>query len=119
MQLSVTLEGVVCQALLPKNEAEGRVAAFEIMLATPAIRALIREGKTHQIYNSIQMGQDEGMIVLDQYLAELVQTGQVVFEDALAKSSYPGEFAHRCGLAVSTDEQIDTAGEQPKAVPQT
>ncbi len=120
MQLSVTLEGVVCQALLPKLGAEGRVAGFEIMMATPAIRALIREGKTHQIYNSIQMGKDDGMIVLDQYLADLVQTRQVSFEDALAKSSYPGEFAHRCGVSVSTDEEIPAAdGQQAQAASHT
>ncbi|MGD8240072.1 MAG: ATPase, T2SS/T4P/T4SS family, partial [Armatimonadota bacterium] len=120
MQLSVTLEAVVCQALLPKHQAQGRVAAFEVMTATPAIRALIREGKTHQIYNSIQAGQEEGMLVLDQYLAELVRTAQVGYEDALAKSSYPGEFAHRCGVAVDTADQVPAAGgQQPAAVSQT
>jgi twitching motility protein PilT len=115
MQLSVTLEAVVCQALLPKANVAGRIAAFEVMIASPAIRALIREGKTHQIYNSIQAGHDQGMIVLDQFLAELVRAGQVSYEDALSKSSYPGEFAHRCGVAVSTDEKLPVA-EKPRAV---
>ena len=109
MQLAVTLEAVVCQALLPRREQAGRIAAFEIMLASPGIRALIREGKTHQIYNMIQAGQEHGMIVLDQYLVELVRGGYVNYEDALAKSSYPGEFAHRCGVSVDTEEAVPAA----------
>ncbi|MFQ6098343.1 MAG: type IV pilus twitching motility protein PilT, partial [Armatimonadota bacterium] len=99
MQLAVTLQAVICQALLPRANAEGRIPAFEVMLCTPAIRALIREGKTHQIYNMIQSGQEHGMIVLDQYLTELVRSGLVRYEDALVKSSYPAEFARRCGMA--------------------
>ncbi|MHB8994663.1 MAG: type IV pilus twitching motility protein PilT [Armatimonadota bacterium] len=98
MQLAVTLGGVICQSLLPVKEGQGRVASFEIMRANPAIRAVIREGKTHMIYNLIQSGGDEGMIVLDQYLAALVKNNQVDYEQALAKSSYPGEFIRRCGM---------------------
>jgi twitching motility protein PilT len=97
MQLSVVLAGVVCQALLPLKDRPGRVPSFEIMKGTPAIRAVIREGKTHMIYNLIQSGADEGMIVLDQYLAQMVRNGVVTYEAALAKSSYPSEFAKRCG----------------------
>ncbi|MCD6351452.1 MAG: type IV pili twitching motility protein PilT, partial [Armatimonadetes bacterium] len=76
----------------------------EIMKCTPAIRAVIREGKTHMIYNLIQGGRDEGMIVLDQYLASLVDQDLVEYEHALAKSSYPKEFARRCGRAESAAE---------------
>ncbi len=68
------------------------------MRANPAIRAVIREGKTHMIYNLIQSGGDEGMIVLDQYLAALVKNNLVDYEQALAKSSYPAEFIRRCGM---------------------
>lgn len=103
MQLSVTLGGVICQSLLPLKGRPGRIASFEIMAANPAIRAVIREGKTHMIYNLIQSGADEGMIVLDQYLAELVRKDLVEYEHALAKSSYPGEFARRCGMSATTD----------------
>lgn len=97
MQLSITLGGVICQALLPLKGVPGRAAALEVMRANPAIRSVIREGKTHMIYNLIQSGADEGMIVLDQYLAELVKNGTVDYEHALSKSSYPNEFSRRCG----------------------
>jgi len=97
MQLSVTLGGVICQSLLPLKDKPGRMPAFEIMRGVPAIRAVIREGKTHMIYNLIQSGADDGMIVLDQYLAGLVREGHIAYESALAKSSYPKEFAKRCG----------------------
>ncbi|MFQ6131119.1 MAG: type IV pilus twitching motility protein PilT [Armatimonadota bacterium] len=113
MQLAVTLECVVCQSLLPRKDGNGRIAAFEIMLATPAIRALIREGKTHQIYNSIQSGQEHGMIVLDQFLANLVREGYVDFEEALAKSSYPAELARRCGVDLEAFEQAQVASAAP------
>ncbi len=99
MQLSVCLLGVCSQTLLPLKGGGGRVPALEIMKCTPAIRAVIREGKTHMIYNLIQAGRDEGMIVLDHYLAELVKRDIVDYEHALAKSSYPNEFARRCGRA--------------------
>jgi len=104
-QLSVTLAGVVCQALLPRIGG-GRIPAFEIMKGSPGIRAVIREGKTHMIYNLIQSGAEDGMVVLDQYLAGLVREEYIEYENALAKSSYPGEFAKRCGeFAVMPDEE--------------
>jgi twitching motility protein PilT len=104
MQLSVTLGGVICQALLPLKDRPGRVCAFEIMRAAPGIRAVIREGKTHMIYNLIQSGADQGMIVLDQYLAALVRNNVVDYEFALSKSSYPREFAKRCGVTQTTED---------------
>jgi len=104
MQLSITLGGVICQALLPLKDRPGRACAFEIMRATPAIRAVIREGKTHMIYNLIQSGADQGMIVLDQYLSALVKNNVVEYESALSRSSYPKEFARRCGLVQTTED---------------
>jgi len=101
MQLAITLAGVICQTLLPLKGRPGRVPGFEIMKVTPAISAVIREGKTHMIYNLIQSGADQGMIVLDQYLAGLVRNNIVEYEHALAKSSYPNEFARRCGMSES------------------
>ncbi len=112
MQLAITLQCVVCQSLLPRRDGQGRIAAFEIMLATPAIRALIREGKTHQIYNSIQSGSEFGMIVLDQYLANLVRASVVTWEEAVAKSSYPAELARRCGVSL---EQVGVSAEEEAA----
>ena len=94
-QLSVTLQAVVSQTLMPKKQDKGRVAAFEVMLATPAIRNMIRDGKTHQLPTDIQMGSQYGMQTLDGHLLKLVELGEVEYEDALAKSSNPIEFQHR------------------------
>ncbi|NLC57801.1 MAG: type IV pilus twitching motility protein PilT [Armatimonadetes bacterium] len=95
MQLSVTLLAIICQQLLPTADGKGRVAAFEIMVATPAIRSLIREGKTHQLPTEIQSGGELGMQSLDSHLAQLLQWGKVKYEDALAKCSNPREFEQR------------------------
>lgn len=95
MQLSVTLLSVISQTLLPLAQEKGRVAAFEVMVATPAIRALIREGKTHQIYTDIQTGADLGMQSLDQSLLDLVKTRTVNYDDAVAKTSNLRDFEQR------------------------
>jgi twitching motility protein PilT len=95
MQLSVVIQAVISQTLLHRQDRPGRVAAFEIMLATPAIRNLIRERKTHQIYSMIQTGHDLGMQTLDAHLLDIYRAGIVNFEDALAKSSNPTEFRQR------------------------
>lgn len=92
MQLSVTIQAVISQTLLKRQDKEGRVAAFEVMVATPAIRTLVREGKTHQIYSDIQAGGQYGMISLDQYLITLLKKRLISYEDALGKSSNPREF---------------------------
>lgn len=95
MQLSVTLLAVISQTLMPRADDSGRVAAFEVMVCTPAIRALIREGKTHQMYTDIQTGAEHGMISLDQYLLDLIKNRVIKYEDALAKSSNPKDFEAR------------------------
>ena len=105
-QLAVTLQAVVCQALLPLKVGRGRVPAFEVMLGTLGVRAAIREGKTHMLYNMIQAGADDGMIVLDQHLVGLVKEEVVSFEQALAKSSYPKEFYMRCGVQPPDDSSV-------------
>jgi len=87
IQLSLTLEGVLYQVLVPKNDGSGRVAAVEVMLATPAIRNLIREGKTHQMTNAIQTGAQYGMQTLNQSLASLYRSGTITQEEALARST--------------------------------
>jgi twitching motility protein PilT len=87
-QLSLVLEGVVCQALLPKMGGQGRVAALEILVATPAIRNLIRDDKIHQIYGTMQTGQEKyGMQTMNQSLARLVERKVVTRDVALATSS--------------------------------
>lgn len=97
MQLSVTIEGILCQTLLPKAKGSGRVMAMELMPVTPAVRNIIREGKTHQIPNIIQAGAQYGMQSLDMALRNLYLQGLVTFEDALAKASVPEEFARLVG----------------------
>lgn len=94
-QLSVTLQAVISQTLLPKKGSPGRVAAFEVMVATPAIRNMIRDGKTHQLPTDIQTGSQHGMQSLDGHLLRLVEEDMVEYEDALAKSSNVFEFTHR------------------------
>src|SRR5688500_15744251 len=87
-QLSLVLEGVVCQALVPKASGEGRVAALEIMIATPAIRNLIRDDKIHQIYGTMQTGQEKlGMQTMNQALARLVERKTITRETAVNCSS--------------------------------
>ncbi|MFN3729949.1 MAG: type IV pilus twitching motility protein PilT [Fimbriimonadaceae bacterium] len=94
-QLSVTLQAVVSQTLIPTADGKGRVAAFEVMTATPAVRTLIRDGKTHQIYLDIQTGADLGMQTLDNSLLNLLKERVIDFEHAVAKSSNVSEFQRR------------------------
>jgi len=90
-QLSFTLEAVFCQQLLPLQSGRGRAMAAEIMLATPAIRALIRDGKGHQIYSNIQTGGKMQMRTMSQSLAELVRSGKVNIATAEHYISDPSE----------------------------
>lgn len=89
--LSESLEAVISQTLL-KKKGGGRVAAHEIMLGTPAIRNLIREGKVAQMYSAIQTGQNLGMQTLDQCLHSLVNKGVISFEAARDKAKDPDKF---------------------------
>lgn len=83
VQLAAVLQGIISQQLLPRAFSTGRVAALEIMLATPAIQNLIREGKSHQIESSVQTGGKFGMKTMDMALAELVKKGHISSEAAL------------------------------------
>jgi twitching motility protein PilT len=84
-QLAATLQGVVCQTLVKHASGNGRVVATEVMITTPAVANLIREGKTYQILSSMQAGREIGMHTMDQHLAELVNAGQITFEAAIEK----------------------------------
>ena len=86
-QLANTLKGVVSQVLIPHASGEGRVAAREVMLSNDAVRNCIVQGQVHQIYNMIQIGSSEGMILMDQSLENLVREGKISKEDALSKAS--------------------------------
>ena len=94
-QLSVTLQAVISQTLLPTKDGAGRIAAFEVMIATPAIRTLIREAKTHQLYLDIQTGVELGMQTLDGCLLGLLREKLVEYDEAVAKSSNSAEFQRR------------------------
>ncbi len=99
VMLGGALQGVVCQQLLKTTDGTGRVAACEVMVATSAIKNLIREGKTHQMYSSLQAGKQYGMVTMDQSLAALVQRGAVTYDAALEKCSNVGDFNRLCGRA--------------------
>ncbi len=87
-QLSLVLEGIVCQALLPKADGKGRVCSLEIMVPTPAIRNLIRDDKIHQIYGAMQTGQEKlGMQTANQSLASLYMRRLITLDTALGSSS--------------------------------
>ncbi len=91
-QLSLVLEGIVCQTLLRRANTPGRVVALEIMVPTPAIRNLIREDKIHQIYSAMQTGQEKlGMQTLNQCLVTLYLSKQITLETALNASSNKDE----------------------------
>lgn len=90
-QLSNNLEGVIVQQLLRKANQPGRVCALEIMGASPAIRNLIREGKSHQINSMIQISNNLGMQTMDQALRDLYAKGQITYDDAIARAMQPEE----------------------------
>ncbi|MCU0607441.1 MAG: type IV pilus twitching motility protein PilT [Candidatus Edwardsbacteria bacterium] len=97
LQLSTTLQAVFSQALLPRADGKGRVVAYEVMTCNPALRSIIREGKTHQIYSNLQSGAKYGMITLDACLKDQYLKGIVNLDDAVAKSSNPHEFEKLVG----------------------
>ncbi|MGL4339457.1 MAG: PilT/PilU family type 4a pilus ATPase [Rhodoglobus sp.] len=85
-QLAATLQGVVCQTLVRSASGDGRVVATEVLIATPALSNLIREGKTFQVPSALQAGRDLGMHTMDQHLADLVTSGQITKGDALERA---------------------------------
>jgi len=97
IQLSIALEGVIYQLLIPRADNSGRVAAVEVMLVLPAIRNLIREGKTYQMMNIIQTGTQSGMQTLNQSLTELCKRRLISSEQALARSIDTEELSEMLG----------------------
>jgi twitching motility protein PilT len=89
VQLANSIQGVVAQQLIPRFDKPGRVVAFEIMVATPAIRNLIREGKSYQIISQIQTGAKFGMVTLDMSLRNLIQKKLISKEEALNRAADP------------------------------
>lgn len=91
LQFSQILEAVLCQTLIPKASGQGRVAAFEVMLANTAIRNHIREGKTHEINATMLLNRSIGMQTMDQNLAALVHQGLIQRAEAMLKTSHPDQ----------------------------
>ena len=96
IQLADVLEYAVAKTLLPRVGG-GRVAAYEILVATPAVRSLIRQNKSFQIASAMQTGKRQGMQLLDDALAELVRSGQVAMDNALAVANDPVNLRNLCG----------------------
>jgi twitching motility protein PilT len=93
-QLSFVLEGVLCQMLVPKTNGQGRVLVLEIMMPNPAIRNLIREEKVHQIYSTMQTGQEKfGMLTMNQSLLSHYLARSISLEEAMSRSTVPEELA--------------------------
>lgn len=103
-QLASALQGVVCQTLCKRSHGTGRIVATEVMVATPAIRNLIREGKTHQIYSAMQAGAQQGMHTLDQHLADLVRAHKITYEVGLEKCHNSEDYNRLTGRTTSINQ---------------
>ena len=113
-QLSMVLEGVLCQALVPRASGKGRALALEVMIPNPAIRNLIREDKVHQIYSSMQTGQLKfGMQTFNQSLAELVLRGDITSDVALATSSNADELRDLINRGMGTTGMAPANASKP------
>jgi twitching motility protein PilT len=100
VQLAASLSCVIYQRLIPRIGG-GMVAAYEVLVAKSAVRNLIKEGKTHQLRNSLVTGAQDGMVTFEQSLPQLVQTGVVTYDDAVARSLYPKDIEARPRLRAS------------------
>jgi twitching motility protein PilT len=108
-QLAFVLEGVVTQTLLPKLRGRGRSMAAEIMVATPAIRALIRDDKVHQIYSAMQAGKKFGMQTMNDALYQLYTARDVAQEECERVSHDPKEFLRMIGVTPLEDQEMSNA----------
>jgi twitching motility protein PilT len=116
-QLAFTLEGIVTQTLLPRAKGRGRAMAAEILVVTPAIRALIRDYKIHQIYSLMQSGKKFGMQTLNDALYQLYMAREVAMDECLRVSSDPNEFLRMIGeppLADDATEVLKMNGREGK-----
>jgi twitching motility protein PilT len=106
MQLSIALQGIVTQQLIPTADGSARIAACEVLVPTPAIRNLIREGKTHQIYSAIQTSGSTGMQTMDAHLAQLVRMGKITRSLAEQRASIPEELKRLLGGTQAMSSQL-------------
>jgi twitching motility protein PilT len=110
-QLSLVLEGVLCQSLLPKIGGQGRACAMEILVPNAAVRNLVREDKIHQIYSAMQSGQDKyGMQTFNQSLASLYFSKQISLETAVLRSSMPDELQEMINRGQAAAKAAPAAG---------
>ncbi|BDU71186.1 type IV pilus twitching motility protein PilT [Mesoterricola silvestris] len=117
-QLSLVLEGVICQSLIPKASGKGRSLALEVMIPNPAIRNLIREDKIHQIYSSMQTGQLKfGMQTFNQSLSELVLKGDITQDMAMSYSSNQEELRELINRGVGTQNMAPMNPGKPAGQP--
>lgn len=114
-QLAFVLEGVVTQTLLQNSSGRGRSMACEILVATPAIRALIRDDRVHQIYSALQTGKKHGMQTMNDSLYQLQMTRRVNPEECLRVSSDPKEFMRMIGMTPPEEEDIKSIDEGRRA----
>ncbi len=105
-QLAFVLEGIVTQTLLPRASGRGRVMVAEILVATPAIRAVIRDDKVHQIYSLMQAGKKHGMQTMNDALYTLYMSREIAKDEALRVSSNPAEFLRAIGEVPVEDQAI-------------
>jgi twitching motility protein PilT len=108
-QLAFVLEGVITQTLLPKLKGRGRSMAAEIMVATPAIRALIRDDKVHQIYSAMQSGKKFGMQTMNDALFQLYTAREVSQDECERVSHDPKEFLRMIGITPMEDQEMGSA----------
>ncbi len=108
-QLAFVLEGIVTQTLLPRASGRGRVMAAEILVATPAIRAVIRDDKVHQIYSLMQAGKKHGMQTMNDSLYQLYMNREVTREECLRVSANPAEFLRAIGETPVEEQAIGDA----------
>jgi twitching motility protein PilT len=106
IQLAITLQGVVAQQLLPTADGKGRVVGAEVLVVTAAVRNLIREGKTHQIYSAMQAGRKFGMVTMDAFLAQLVAEDRITPQTALQHAYNGDELARLMGVPPPAQQPV-------------
>jgi twitching motility protein PilT len=115
-QLAFVLEGIVTQTLLQKAKGKGRSMAAEILVVTPAIRALIRDDKIHQIYSAMQSGKRHGMQTMNDALYQLYTNRDIAIEEALRVSTDPVELARMCGVTIDSEAEMITVDKAGKPI---
>ncbi|MCU0723345.1 MAG: hypothetical protein MUC63_06995, partial [Planctomycetes bacterium] len=111
IQLASSILAVVSQVIMPRSDQEGRIAGFEIMVATPAIQNLIRENKTFRIPSSIQTGRKQGMVLLDDFLFDLFLQNKISEKEVLSKSQNPEDVVQRVAAFKENKKKMGWTGE--------